>query len=462
LTSAHEPACRFSVSLELLGQLCLLGLRGRLNDGSLSDFGTLLDAAVVHGCPSVVVDLAGIETISPSVVGAITTVARRPAGTDRELTLTSPSEPVRHLLDVEGLASLVRPHQVGSTVDDSGRRAPIEEDGPSADLEADVLRAVAGLASDGDVVDGALRLVVALARATVGGADGVSVSLLRHSHLSTVAASDQTILDMDASQYATGQGPCVDVSVEGRRFHSESLAKEDRWLDFTPRARELGINAILSWPLLASQQPVGALNIYSRSESAFAAPDQKLASVFAAEASLILTESGVGTTDERHAQRLHDALRRDHRAGPGRDHGAGGHRSGQRLPGAACLFPKVQPALTRAGPRDRRVVGAVPTSPGPDGAERFMTSPQPGTLDSYRQVAELSRGELWLRYFALGGMSTALQFDAFLHGALLPSPHDHDVIAHALNERFVELGGNRPVPCLGYEEGTYSGSLTDP
>ena len=72
-------------------------------------------------------------------------------------------------------------------------------------------------------------------------------------------------------------------------------------------------------------------------------------------------------------------------------------------------------------------------------------------LDLYRQVAELSFDELWMRYFALGGMSTALEMEAILFGALQPSAHDHDVIAHALNERFVELGGNHPVAYAGDE-----------
>ncbi len=67
-------------------------------------------------------------------------------------------------------------------------------------------------------------------------------------------------------------------------------------------------------------------------------------------------------------------------------------------------------------------------------------------LDHFRQDAALSHGELWLRYFELGGMSTGFQLEAFLYGALRPSPHDHDVIAHALNERFGELGRIRPVP----------------
>jgi hypothetical protein len=75
-----------------------------------------------------------------------------------------------------------------------------------------------------------------------------------------------------------------------------------------------------------------------------------------------------------------------------------------------------------------------------------MTPEPSDVLDQSRQSADLSHGELWLRYFELGGMSTPFELEAFLYGALEPSPHDHDVIAHALNERFVELGGNHPVP----------------
>ena len=69
-------------------------------------------------------------------------------------------------------------------------------------------------------------------------------------------------------------------------------------------------------------------------------------------------------------------------------------------------------------------------------------------LDIYRQDADLTHGELWFRYFELGGMSTSLQLEAYLYGALRPTAHDHDVIAHALNERFTEIGGDHPVPYL--------------
>jgi hypothetical protein len=74
-----------------------------------------------------------------------------------------------------------------------------------------------------------------------------------------------------------------------------------------------------------------------------------------------------------------------------------------------------------------------------------MVDRQKAVLERARRAAGLSHDELWMRYFELGGMSTALQVEAFLIGALEPTAHEHDVIAHALNERFVELGGNHPV-----------------
>ena len=172
------------------------------------------------------------------------------------------------------------------------------------------LRRITAIPTDPDVVDGALELVVELARTSVAGADGVSVSLLRHGVLSTVAASDQTIMEMDTDQYATGEGPCVDAARLGHWFHAESMDDETRWPSFTPRARALGIKAILSSPLTAFQEPVGALNIYSLTASTFDVRAQETAAVFARKASVILSDAGAGVTDEQLALRFQEALRR--------------------------------------------------------------------------------------------------------------------------------------------------------
>lgn len=66
-------------------------------------------------------------------------------------------------------------------------------------------------------------------------------------------------------------------------------------------------------------------------------------------------------------------------------------------------------------------------------------------LDLARKDAELSREQLWLRYFGLGGMTQPLELDAILCGVLQTNADDRDRIVHALNERFTELGRDHPI-----------------
>lgn len=78
-------------------------------------------------------------------------------------------------------------------------------------------------------------------------------------------------------------------------------------------------------------------------------------------------------------------------------------------------------------------------------------TPPTGVLEQGRLDVGLSHGELWFRYFELGGMSTALEVEAYLYAALDPTLHDRDLLAAALNERFSELGRDHPIP---YSEDT--------
>jgi hypothetical protein len=67
-------------------------------------------------------------------------------------------------------------------------------------------------------------------------------------------------------------------------------------------------------------------------------------------------------------------------------------------------------------------------------------------LELARRELGLSVDDLWMRYFALGGMSSALEIEAYLLGALVTPSNVHDRIAVALNERFAELDRDHPVP----------------
>ncbi len=311
VTAPKDHLGQFAVTVGFVKTRAVVSIRGQADRVNAPELGAILDV-VIERHLFVVLDLSELDFINGWGLGVIAARASRLRRLGGTLTIRSPSAMVLRMLDTTGLAEVVRlEHPFPSR-----RRLGAEQSSEIAEtlvatepyrLPSQIAR-ITAIPADADVVDGALRLVVALARATVGGADGVSVSLRRHGHLATVAASDQTISDMDASQYATGEGPCVDASVKGRWFHAESLDIETRWPAFTPRAQALGINAILSSPLLAEERPVGALNIYSRTAMAFAPKDQELASVFAAEASLVLTSAGVDVTDEQLSRRRNEAL----------------------------------------------------------------------------------------------------------------------------------------------------------
>lgn len=67
-------------------------------------------------------------------------------------------------------------------------------------------------------------------------------------------------------------------------------------------------------------------------------------------------------------------------------------------------------------------------------------------LEAARVQAGLSLNELWIAYFALGGAETAGVVRAYLIADIDPGLIDFDVLAQALNERFMDLGGDHPVP----------------
>lgn len=209
----------FGVSIDFVGEEAVLGLRGVLDELALPGLEALFEAVIASGYPSIAVELADLDFMSPVGLTVITNAAERIAGRDGRFDIRWPSASMRALLNSNGLADLIR-------------TPPTELNAISASTSADsnelarMSGRVIGVPTSDVVVDTALRLVVALASDIVGGADGVSVSLRRHGKLATVAASDQTISDMDANQYATGEGPCVDASFQGREFHVESLSTD--------------------------------------------------------------------------------------------------------------------------------------------------------------------------------------------------------------------------------------------
>jgi anti-anti-sigma factor len=311
--SLNPNSSGFAITTSSEGSSTVFTLSGKVENRAAFELGALLDSAIDRHPDSVILDLSGLDFMGAAGMVAISNAEKRLADLGSKLAVRSPSVLVTRVLTMIETAADSR---LESELPQHGHLGPEALYAESSDATRSTssvsninLRRMTALPADTDVVDGALRLVVELANTCMNSADGVSVSLLRHGILSTVAASDETIMAMDAEQYATGEGPCVDASANGHWFHTESLDAETRWPAFTPRARQLGIRAILSSPLKAFEQPVGALNIYSRSAESFEISDQEAAAVFAQKASVILSDAGAGTGDSELAQRYQDALR---------------------------------------------------------------------------------------------------------------------------------------------------------
>lgn len=247
----------------------------------------VLQVLIDTGHQLIVIDLARSEFVDARGASVFADAARRASALGGSVTIRSASAITQRMFDITGVSDLV------------------VFDTPYVDP----LPALTGLVpSSTEVVDAALRLVTALADATITNADGVSVTLERHGQLMTVAASNDKVLTMDHHQYETGEGPCLDAKEQDRRFYIESLAAETRWPTFVPLALDQGIHSILSSPLKTSDRAQGALNIYSNIKQAFGDREQELAALFAAQASQILTAAGQDVTHEDTNERFASAL----------------------------------------------------------------------------------------------------------------------------------------------------------
>ena len=67
------------------------------------------------------------------------------------------------------------------------------------------------------------------------------------------------------------------------------------------------------------------------------------------------------------------------------------------------------------------------------------------TLSAGMTRSGMTYYELWLRQVSLGGVAGALEVEAYILGLLAPDRYQHDVLAQAINEHFIDEGGDHPV-----------------
>lgn len=67
-------------------------------------------------------------------------------------------------------------------------------------------------------------------------------------------------------------------------------------------------------------------------------------------------------------------------------------------------------------------------------------------LEAGRLRLGFTRYQLWLAYFAMGGNGTLVDVGGWLEDAPVAPARDHDLLAQALNDGFLERGQDHPIP----------------
>lgn len=97
--------------------------------------------------------------------------------------------------------------------------------------------------------------------------DGAGVSLIRADSHRSLGASDEIAKAIENVQVQTREGPCIEA-IDTRRPAFEpdldSHAARVRWPSFSSAALKFGARAVYGFPLIVDDQPIGALDLYSR------------------------------------------------------------------------------------------------------------------------------------------------------------------------------------------------------
>jgi GAF domain-containing protein len=128
-----------------------------------------------------------------------------------------------------------------------------------------------------------------LAAGLISGGISCGMTMKPTGQLVTVACSDPVAARVDGLQYELNNGPCLHAMRDGHVVRIEDTADKARWPEFETRAAAAGIRSCLALPLTADGQPIGAINLYARTASAFGPAETRRAENFALNASGALT-----------------------------------------------------------------------------------------------------------------------------------------------------------------------------
>lgn len=169
---------------------------------------------------------------------------------------------------------------------------------PLDELSTSIAR-IKGLLLTEEKVDQAVQLLAKAIKDSVPGTVGAGVSLLDSSGRRTSSgATDRVVEQADAFQYELGEGPCLTAWAAEQGVLIDDVRTDPRWPEWCAAVSGLPVRSVVSVPLIAGKECIGALKVYAGLPSSYGEDTVRLLEMFAAPAATLL--ANIQSTEAPH------------------------------------------------------------------------------------------------------------------------------------------------------------------
>jgi GAF domain-containing protein len=180
----------------------------------------------------------------------------------------------------------------------------------STDASAQALSALSQFVVSKTSMGETLLRVSQITTDTLPAADMAGISLLGDDGRPTTGIfTDPSAPEIDAAQYSSGRGPCLDSWRLGHIVRLDDMdSADDAYPEFAAAARAHGVRSTLSLPLIAGEEAAGAMNLYSRTADGFTPDDEQTGTLLASAAAIVLVNASAYWQAAQLSEQLSQAM----------------------------------------------------------------------------------------------------------------------------------------------------------
>ena len=156
-------------------------------------------------------------------------------------------------------------------------------------------------------LDATLMSIGKLAVSVIPSCEEAGVTLENHGKATFRVSTGAMAESVDAHQYAIEEGPCVAAADNHHPVLIPNMATEERWPRFSSFAASMGVNSSYAVPMIAKDEMIGVLNLYSI-DGPFGPADEQIGMKFAEQAGMAVRHAATVNKTREMLANLHRAL----------------------------------------------------------------------------------------------------------------------------------------------------------